>query len=249
MRLNSKVALVTGGNRGIGKGIVLALAQSGAKVALTYCRNSEQAEQVMARIKANNGRAMASQMDVNKRSSVESVIAEIKSRFGTIDILINNAAIAQEKRFAAITDEDWDAMQEVNLRGPFITCQLILPDMVQQNWGRIVNITSIGGQWGGFNQVHYAASKAGLISLTRSLARIYSRFGITINAVAPGLVLTDMSANELDSNAGKEKVRNIPIGRIAAVKEVADAVKFLASDAASYITGQTININGGMYFG
>ena len=121
--------------------------------------------------------------------------------------------------------------------------------MLKRGWGRIINITSIGGQWGGFNQVHYAAAKAGLINLTRSLSRIYSGQGITTNAVAPGLVHTEMSARELESEAGKEKVRSIPIGRIATIEEVAQVVVFLASDAASYITGQTINVNGGMYFG
>ena len=121
--------------------------------------------------------------------------------------------------------------------------------MKEKGWGRIINISSIGGQWGGFNQVHYAAAKAGLISLTMSLARIYSKYGITSNAVAPGLVATDMSSAELETDAGREKVRNIPMGRIATVEEVAWVVVFLAGEDSSYITGQTINVNGGMYFG
>ena len=170
-------------------------------------------------------------------------------KFGKINILINNAAIAQEKPFETITDEDWDNMMAINLRGPFILCQEVIPDMIEQGWGRIINICSVGGQLGGINQVHYAAAKAGLINLTKSLARIYSKNGITSNAVSPGLVDTDMAAQELTTPAGKEKVRNIPIGRIATAEEIANVVVFLASEKASYITGQTINVNGGMYFG
>ena len=140
-------------------------------------------------------------------------------------------------------------MLAVNLRGPFICAQECLPPMIRQRWGRIINITSIGGQWGGFNQVHYAASKAGLINLTRSLAKLYSAKGITTNAVAIGLVQTDMTADELSTNAGQDKVRAIPRGRIGTVQDIAETVVFLASDQADYITGQSINVNGGMYFG
>ena len=245
----NKVALVTGGSRGIGRGIAVALAEAGVHVALTYNVNQDLAEQVVETVTAKGGRAVAIQMTVEDRTSVRRAIAEAKSKLGPINILVNNAAIAQEKPFDTITDADWDHMLAVNLRGPFVCCQEVLPDMLRQGWGRIINISSIGGQWGGFNQVHYAAAKAGLISLTRSLARIYSGEGITTNAVAPGLVGTEMSARELDSDAGQEKVRNIPIGRVATVEEVAQVVVFLAGDAAGYITGQTINVNGGMYFG
>jgi acetoacetyl-CoA reductase/3-oxoacyl-[acyl-carrier protein] reductase len=140
-------------------------------------------------------------------------------------------------------------MMAVNLRGPFICVQECLPDMIECGWGRIINITSIGGQWGGFNQVHYAASKAGLINLTRSLAKLYSGSGVTTNAVAIGLVQTDMSAAELATEAGQEKVKAIPRGRLGTLQDIADTVAFLASDQADYITGQTINLNGGMYFG
>ena len=249
MLLAGKLALVTGGSRGIGRGIAVALADAGADVALTYNTNQALAEQVVEAIIGRGRRALAVQMTVEDRVSVRRAVAKVRDSLGPINVLVNNAAIAQEKSFDTITDADWDHMLAVNLRGPFICCQEVLPNMIEQGWGRIINITSIGGQWGGFNQVHYAAAKAGLISLTRSLARIYSRQGITTNAVAPGLVRTDMSARELKSDVGREKVRNIPIGRIATVEEIAQVVVFLASDAASYITGQTINVNGGMYFG
>ncbi len=249
MDLSNKVALVTGGSRGIGKAISLALSSAGVHVVLTYNTNNVLAEEVAKSITDGNGKAMAIQMSVEDRTSINKAIVEVKNRLGSVDILINNAAIAQEKPFDTITDADWDYMMSVNLRGPFVCCQEVLPDMLKQGWGRIINITSIGGQWGGFNQVHYAAAKAGLISLTRSLAKIYSSQGITTNAVAPGLVGTDMSSNEIESEAGTEKVRNIPIGRIATVEEISQVVFFLASDNANYITGQTINVNGGMYFG
>jgi len=249
MQLTNKVAMVTGGSRGIGRGIAIELADSGSDVALTYHTNEGLAQEIVETITAHGGNAIAIQMTVEDRTSVKRAMTEVRESLGDINILVNNAAIAQEKPFDTITDVDWDNMLSVNLRGPFICCQEVLPDMLKRGWGRIINITSIGGQWGGFNQVHYAAAKAGLISLTRSLARIYSKQKITANAVAPGLVLTDMSAREVDSEAGQEKVRNIPIGRMATVEEVAQVVVFLASEAASYITGQTINVNGGMYFG
>jgi len=247
--LAGKIALVTGGSRGIGRGIAIALSDAGANVALTYKINQDLAEQVVEAITTRGGNAIAIQMTVEDRTDVRRVGAEVRNSLGSIGILVNNAAIAQEKSFDTITDADWEHMMAVNLRGPFVCSQEVLPDMLKRGWGRIINISSIGGQWGGFNQVHYAAAKAGLISLTRSLARIYSKQKITANAVAPGLVLTDMSAREVGSEAGQEKVRNIPVGRMATIEEVTQVVVFLASDAASYITGQTINVNGGMYFG
>lgn len=249
MLLTGKVALVTGGSRGIGRFIAIACAKAGARVALTYNVNANLADEVVDAIRALGSKAVRIQASVEDRSSVRRAMSDAKSELGPVDILVNNAATAQEKPFHTITDTDWNQMLAVNLSGPFICCQEVLPDMLKQNWGRIINISSIGGQWGGFNQVHYAASKAALISLTRSLARIYSGQGITTNAVAPGLVSTEMSAAEIDSAAGREKLRNIPIGRIATGEEVANVVVFLASEAASYITGQTMNVNGGMYFG
>jgi len=249
MQLTDRVAMVTGGSRGIGRGIALALADSGLSVGLTYHVNQVLAQEVAEAIITQGGNAIAIQMTVEERSSIKRAMAEVRERFGPISVLVNNAAIAQERPFDTITDADWNEVLAVNLRGPFACCQEVLPDMLEQGWGRIINISSIGGQWGGFNQVHYAAAKAGLINLTQSLARIYSKQGITTNAIAPGLVRTDMTARELDSDAGRERVRNIPAGRLATVEEVAQVVVFLASDAASYITGQTINANGGMYFG
>lgn len=247
--LEGKVALVTGGSRGIGREIAIALAKAGIRVAMSYQFQSEKAEMVVGEIRSNGGIALAVKVTVEERESVQTALAQIHGQWGPVDILVNNAAIAQEKPFETITDEDWDRMLAVNLRGPFVCAQQCLPAMIERGWGRIINITSIGGQWGGFNQVHYAAAKAGLINLTRSLAKLYSGKGITTNAVAIGLVQTDMSAGEVSTSAGQEKLRAIPRGRIGTVQDIAGTVAFLASDQADYITGQTINVNGGMYFG
>ena len=246
INLEGQIALVTGASRGIGKGIALNLIKKGYMVAIGYRTNKDLARTVVA----DNENAIAVYVDIESRDSIRRAIDICSTHFSApIDILVNNAAIAQEKPFESITDEDWNHMLSVNLRGPFAFSQELLPSMIKKRWGRIVNIASIGGQWGGFNQVHYAASKAGLINLTRSIAKIYSKHGITCNAVSPGLVFTDMSSRELTSSDGKKKIEGIPLGRIGTIEEVAEVVAFLVSDKASYITGQTINVNGGMYFG
>jgi len=247
IRLRGKTAIVTGSSRGIGRSIADTLIQSGASVVVTYNKNKKMAEEIIKKDKS--GKSIALQLEISNRASIRTAKKTVLDTFNSIDILINNAAIAQEKPFDTITDEDWDRMMSVNLRGPFAFSQEVLPHMIKQNWGRIVNISSIGGIWGGFNQVHYASAKAGLINLTKSLAKIYSKDEITVNAVAPGLVATDMSKNELNTRAGKKKVESTPIGRIANLEEVSNVVLFLCSNEASYITGQTINVNGGMYFG
>ena len=245
----TRIALVTGASRGIGREIALTLGHHGYRVVLTYNARADLALEVVGELRKDGADALAFRMAVEDRANVRTALAEIREQWGPVNILVNNAAIAQEKPFETITDDDWDRMLAVNLRGPFVCAQMCLPVMIEQGWGRIINITSIGGQWGGLNQVHYAASKAGLINLTRSLAKLYSRHGVTTNAVAIGLVQTDMSADELATPAGQDKVRAIPRSRIGTVQDIAEAVAFLASDQADYITGQTLNLNGGMYFG
>ncbi len=238
-----KIAFVTGGSGGIGKSICLKLIKSGFHVAVGYKTNKKDANSLT---KKNN--AIAIQVDISSRKSIKKAIQSCRKFFGqNIDILINNAAISQEKSFEKISDADWDHMLVSNLRGAFSFSQEVIPHMIKNKWGRIVNVVSISGQWGGRNQIHYAASKAGLINLTISLAKLYSKKGITINAVSPGLVKTKMIANELKTVYGKNKIKQIPIGRIASTDEVANVVNFLSSNEASYITGQTINVNGGMY--
>ena len=239
--MGKRLALVTGAGSGIGKAAAVALLDAGYLVACGYNANRAGAEAI------HHANAWAVKIDIASRASVKRAIAASKKHFGrTIDIVVNNAALAQEKPFESITDADWDRMLAVNLRGAFIVAQEALPAMQAMKWGRIVNITSIGGQWGGMRQVHYAAAKAGLINLTHSLARLYSADGITANAVSPGLVATDMIRKEMKSRSGKQKAAQIPAGRIAEPAEIAAGIVYLASDAAAYVTGQTLNINGGM---
>src|ERR1700761_2843482 len=236
-----RLALVTGAGSGIGKAAATALLEAGYLVACGYNANRAGAEAI------RHADAWAVKIDIASRASVKRAIAACKKHFGgSIDIVVNNAALAQEKPFETLTDVDWDRMLAVNLRGAFIVAQEVVPAMCARKWGRIINITSIGGQWGGMRQVHYAAAKAGLINLTHSLARLYSASGITANAISPGLVATDMIRKELKSKAGKQKAAQIPVGRIAEPEEIAAGVVYLVSDGAAYVTGQTLNINGGM---
>ena len=243
-----RIALVTGGNKGIGKAIVAQLANDGIQVAFTFNQHKKEAASVVKELERKGCEFSCLELDQSKGQSIQRAIDMTHERLGKIDILVNNAAIAQEKPLESITEDDWHKMLDTNLLGPFTLCQKVLPDMKEREWGRIINVASIGGQWGGYNQVHYAMAKAGLINLTVSVAKIYGKYGITSNAVSPGLVKTEMIAGELFTPAGKEKQKNIPLGRLATPEEVANVVTFLASERASYITGQTINVNGGMYF-
>jgi acetoacetyl-CoA reductase/3-oxoacyl-[acyl-carrier protein] reductase len=247
--LNGHVALVTGGGRGIGAGISTALAHAGAAVAVAYAADEGSAARTAAAIGAAGGRALPVELRVEDRGSVQAALARVERELGPVDVLVNNGAIAQEKPFETLDDDDLERMLSINLLGPMRCAQAALPGMLDRGQGRIVNVVSIGGQWGGLNQVHYAAAKAGLINFTRSLAKLYSGRGVTANAVSPGLVATDMSQRELDSPEGRAKVAAIPSGRLGTVEDVAGAVLYLAGDAAGYVTGQTINVNGGMYFG
>jgi len=242
--------LVSGGAGGIGSALCTTFCQHGYSVGLGYSNNRQKAEALAEKLNASGGKAMAVAMDYRSRESIQEAIEAVTKHFQRpVSILVNNGALAQEKPFDTITDEDWEIMLKVNLQGPFIAVQEVLEGMKQQQWGRVINITSIGGQMGGFNQVHYAASKAALINFTQSIAKIYSKEGIASMAVAIGLVATEMSAKELATKAGKDKVKNIPAGRLAYANEVARQVLHLCQDESFYLTGQTINMNGGMYFG
>ena len=236
-----KTAFITGGTQGIGKAIVEKLISEDYKVIIGFMSQKAKANDIAKNINSMNGDAIAVHCDISSRSSIQGVLAKIKH----IDILINNAGISQSKDFLDITDEDWNQMININLRGAFIFSQEVIPSMLERNWGRIINITSIGGQWGGINQVHYASSKAGLTALTMSLARLYSGKGITSNSVSPGIIETDMTAWIKDKDK-QILTQDIPVGRFGLVEEVAEVVSFLASESSGYITGQTINVNGGM---
>ncbi len=246
VRQSGRVVFVTGASRGIGRGIAEYFLQRQDRVAVGYSSNRELAEELCRSYP--NGFPVC--VDIGSLASIERSIATITEYFSEdVSVLVNNAGIAQEKPFLNISESDWERMLKVNLQGPFHLIQQVVPAMMKAGWGRIVNVTSIGGQWGGMNQVHYAAAKAGLINLTQSTAKVFSAAGITCNAIAPGLVKTDMSAAELQTEAGREKLKNIPVGRLGTVEEMASTVYFLSSDEASYITGQTVNLNGGMFFG
>lgn len=236
-----KTVFITGGSQGIGKSIAEKLSKDNYQIIVGYNKNKIKAERIVNKIKNLTGEAKAIQCDISQRSSIKKAFSQI----GNVDILINNAGISQPKNFLKISDNDWNNMLNVNLKGAFICSQHAIPQMIKKKWGRIINITSIGGQWGGVKQVHYASAKAGLIGLTMSLARIYSNTGITANSISPGIIKTEMTS-WIKENDKKLIINNIPIGRFGTTNEIADAVSFLASESSSYITGQTINVNGGM---
>jgi acetoacetyl-CoA reductase/3-oxoacyl-[acyl-carrier protein] reductase len=227
---------------------VLELAGAGVHVVVTYLERGQAASAVAAEARAFGVRALPVPLDVSSRASVRGAIAAAIAEFGRVDILVNNAGILEQKPFATITDDDWDRMMAVNLRGAFVCAQELLSDMKKRGFGRIVNVASSGGQLGGTLAVHYATSKAGIIGLTKSLARLGAP-EVLVNCVAPGLIDSEMTAAEIASEAGRKKIRAIPVGRPGLAEEVARAVAYLASDAASYVTGQTINVNGGQYLG
>ena len=241
---NSRRALVTGASRGIGAEIARCLFGAGYEVVLHAFSSVARARELAMEFEVSHHTSKVIQADLSSEDEIRDLIEQT----GDIDVLVNNAALSQEKTFETITPEDYSKVLQVNLRAPFLLTQLVLPYMKSQNWGRVINISSIGGQWGGENQIHYAVAKAGLIGLTRSIAKTYSAFGITCNAISPGLVATDMSDAELRRPDGVRKLEQIPLGRVAQPAEVAEAVAFLASGKASYITGQTLNVNGGMLF-
>lgn len=241
------VALVTGASQGIGRACALALAESGAHVALA-ARNEEKLAAVVKEIEAKAGTAAAFRMDVADEDSVKTAVKSALERFGKIDILINNAGITKDTLLLRMKRADWDLVLQTNLNGAFYCTQAVLPPMLKQRWGRIVNISSVFGQMGQVGQANYAASKAGLIGFTMAMAREVASRNITVNAVAPGYVETAMTQGLSDDL--KSKVNDmIPLGRPGTDMEVAQAVRFLASEEASYITGHVLNVNGGMLMG
>jgi len=247
--LKNKVVLVTGSSRGIGQAIALEAARSGADIVVTYRKQARSAESVASEIRKLERKALALQVDVSSRASIKKMFSQVLETFSRIDVLVNNAGILQQKPFMKLSEADWDRIMDVNLKGAFLCSQAVFPIMQRQGGGRIINISSSGGQLGGTLAVHYAASKAGVICLTKSLARIGAPHGILVNCIAPGLIETEMTLQEIASTEGQEKIRQIPLKRTGTPEEIAQSVVFLASENASYITGQTIAINGGLYMG
>lgn len=244
--LQGKVCLVTGGSRGIGRAIVQAMNQAGADVAFTYQNSKEQADTLASSLNVNGTRCRAYQANVASFEEMQRLVKQVIGDLGPIGILVNNAGINRDKSFLKMTKGMWDEVMRVNLDGVFHTTQLVAQDMVGAGWGRIINISSIVGQTGNFGQANYAATKGALISFTESLARELARKGITVNAVAPGFIETDMVSRMPE--AALDQVRaNTPMGRLGKPEEIADAVVFLASPRSSYVTGQVLAVNGGMY--
>jgi 3-oxoacyl-[acyl-carrier protein] reductase len=245
--LAGKNAVVTGGSRGIGRAIVLGLAEAGADVVLTFRERSDEAENVVHQIEAMGRRALALQMDVTNRASIEAAAKQARA-FGPLSILVNNAGVNKPTDFDQVTDADWDFILSTNLKGPFICAQVFLPLLAQAGGGSIVHIGSVSGQYGGPRTAHYAASKAGLISLAQVIARFGAASNVRSNTVAAGLIASDMADAGLAAASVQKAAESILLKRLGGAREVADAVTFLASDASSYITAQTLNVNGGLYF-
>ncbi len=246
MRLQGRVALVTGAVSGIGAATARRFAREGALVAVNDAK-AEGLEAVAGEIRAAGAKALVVPGDVARRTEVERMVAETVRAFGRLDILINNAGINRDAMAAKMTEEQWDAVLAVNLKGTFLCCQAALPGMRERAWGRVVNTSSVGSL-GNIGQANYAASKAGVIGLTKTLALEYAKYGVTVNAIAPGPVMTQMLAGVPDPI--KEKIiAQVPAGRIAAPDEIAGVHVFLASDDAAFITGQVIFVDGGTSVG
>ena len=245
--LQGRIALVTGGAQGIGRAIAEELAAAGAVIVLADVNEAKLAETV-AEMKAQGIDASAFTVNVSSQESIEAGAKAIIEKFGKVEILVNNAGITRDNLMLRMKPADWDLVLSINLTGAFLLTQALLSPMLKNRWGRIVNIASVVGRAGQAGQVNYAASKAGLIGLTRSLAREVASRNITVNAVAPGYIETPMTA-VLSEEVSKAMLATVPLGRRGTPKDVAQAVKFLASDAASYITGHVLDVNGGMFMG
>lgn len=245
--LQGRVALVTGASQGIGRACALALAAEGATVALA-ARNEAKLSEVQAEIEAAGGKAAAFALDVADEASIKAGAKAILDQLGTVEILVNNAGITRDKLVMQMKREDWEAVLATNLTGAFLLTQALLRPMLKNRWGRIINISSVVGRTGQAGQVNYAATKAGLIGVTRSLAREVAARGITVNAVAPGYIETPMTAvlNEAQTAA---MMTTIPLGRAGTDADIAHAVVYLASEGAGYVTGHVLDVNGGMFMG
>ncbi|MGP1387476.1 MAG: 3-oxoacyl-[acyl-carrier-protein] reductase [Thainema sp.] len=242
--MQDQVAIVTGASRGIGRSVALALAAVGAKVAVNYARSSTAADEVVAEIESNGGSAIAVQADVSQPDQVDALIKTVTDKWGRIDVLVNNAGITRDTLLLRMKLEDWQAVIDLNLTGVFLCTKAVSKIMLKQRSGRIVNIASVAGQMGNPGQGNYSAAKAGVIGFTKTIAKEFASRGVTVNAVAPGFIATDMT-HELTNT--EEILKYIPLGRYGEAEEVAGLVRFLAADpAAAYITGQVMNVDGGM---
>ena len=244
-KLDGKVALVTGASRGIGRAIAIALAKEGATVAVNYAGNTEKAESVVREIREFGSEALAIQADVTNADSVTAMIKTVTEEFGKIDILVNNAGITRDNLLMRMKEEDWDSVINTNLKGVFLCTKAVSRQMMKQRKGRIINISSVVGVSGNAGQANYVAAKSGVIGLTKTSAKELAARGITVNAIAPGFIETDMT-NALTEEVSEQLLQQIPLGRFGSPEDVAQTAIFLASEEAAYITGQTIQVDGGM---
>jgi 3-oxoacyl-[acyl-carrier protein] reductase len=247
MSLAGHVALVTGASQGIGRACALKLASAGAAVAVA-ARNQEKLNELVNEITASGGKAAAFPLDVGDEEQIKSTVKAAIAQFGKIDILVNNAGITRDQLVMRMKRADWDSVLQTNLTSAYLATQQVIGSMLKQRWGRIINISSVFGQMGQAGQANYAASKAGLIGLTMAIAREVGSRNITCNAVAPGFIETAMTA-VLSEDFKQTAVKQIPLGRVGSVDDVAAAVEFLSSEGASYITGHVLNVNGGLLMG
>ena len=245
MLLDGKIALVTGGSRGIGRAIALRLAEEGAKVAINYAGNQTAAEEVKAIIEQHGGTAMIVQTDVSDSTAAAEMVARVHEELGGLDILVNNAGITRDTLLVRMKDEDFDAVINTNLKGIYACTKAAAKFMTKQRSGRIVNLSSVVGEIGNIGQTNYAAAKAGVIGFSKAAAKEFAARHVTVNVVAPGFIDTDMTA-VLKDTIREKLIEGIPLGALGKPEHVADAVLFLVSDAASYITGQVLNVDGGM---
>ena len=245
MQLTGKTAIVTGGSRGIGRAAALTLAEAGADVAVIYAGNTAAAEETVRLIEEKGRKGLAIQCDVADEAAVTAMVKDVKKELGRIDILVNNAGITRDGLLMIMKEDDWQAVLDTNLTGAFHCTKAVTRLMMKQRSGSIINITSVVGETGNAGQANYAAAKAGLIGFTKSVAKELASRNIRCNAIAPGCIETDMTA-VLGEDTVDAMIKTIPMGRVAQPEEVAKAVLFLASDVASYITGQTLNVDGGM---
>lgn len=243
--LSGKVAIVTGGSRGIGREIALKLARRGADVAINYRSRSGDADETARELEGMSIRSLVVQADLSDKAAARNLIRQVRDEWGRVDILINNAGITRDKAMKNLTDDDWNEVLDTNLGGVYATCSEAIKIMMEQEYGRIVNITSFVGQAGNFGQANYAASKGGIIAFTKTLALEMAKHNITVNAIAPGFTETEMLA-QVPPNIREKIIARVPMGRFGTPEEIARVVVFIAADG-DYITGQQINVNGGVY--
>jgi len=243
--LKDKVAIVTGASRGIGRAIAVALARQGAKV-VASARNTDALENLVEAINSQGGEAIAVASDVALEADANNLIEKAVTAFGKVDVLVNNAGITRDGLLLRMKNDDWDAVLDTNLKGAFLCIRAAAKVMSKQRSGRIINISSVVGEMGNAGQANYCASKAGLLGLTKSVAKELARRNITVNAITPGFIVTDMT-DSMTEKARETMTEQIPLGRLGEANDVANAVLFLASDQSSYVTGQVLGINGGMY--